>query len=128
MRPERSAQALAMIAAATLLLLASTAPAGAAEAESNSSIDIAVDCNTSAAQFHASNETRYVASVTVVDISPTQVSSVRQTRIVAGNATVTSERRGDVIAAFASTETLGDNETVSVKRVCEPANETNAAC
>lgn len=127
MQAERSAHALVMAIAVAVLLLAISGPAGATDTAENSTVSVEVNCSTSVAQFNASEQSHYVAGVTVVDISPTQVTTVRQTRSVTGNATVTAQTQGDVVAGFASTEIFGGNETVSEKRLCQRTNETETA-
>jgi predicted transcriptional regulator len=127
MEAERSAHALVTAIAITVLVVAISGPAGAAEPEQNATVSVEVNCTASAVQFNASEQTHYVASVTVVDISPSQVSTVRQTRTVSGNGTLSAPKQGDVVAGFASTEIFGGNETIPEKRLCKSTNETAAA-
>lgn len=103
MQAERSTHALVMGVAVSVLLLAISGSAGATQTAENSTISVEVNCTSSAVQLSASEQTNYVASVTVVDISPTQVTTVRQMRTVTGNATVTPGSQGDVLAGASGT-------------------------
>lgn len=114
--PQRRRLATAAIALAVVLVGAPPAAASPA-ADANETIDIDLNCTDGTVQFTASNDTEYVASLTAVNMSATTVTTVRQTRTVSGNVTFTASS-ADVYGAFASSGTLGNEDTVSEIQVC----------
>lgn len=89
--------------------------------------EIEVDCEAGEVRFVAAEDTDYVAKVSVIELSATGTSTSSSTMTLSGNETVSVESDG-IVAAFASTDDLGDDRTVSVLRNCSPfgadANET----
>lgn len=106
---------LAVILAVGLLATGSGSATASGE---NVTIETTIDCETGNVTFTAPAETRYTASVTLVNISATSVTSSRVTKTTHGNTTFTTGPPADVVAAFASPGMLGDNATVSEIRYC----------
>ncbi|WP_435175393.1 hypothetical protein [Halorussus sp. AFM4] len=88
---------------------------------------IEIDCEDEEVRFVASEDTEYVGKVSVIELSASGTSTSSSTMTLAGNETVSVEGDG-VVAAFASTDDLGDDRTVSAIANCSPfgteSNET----
>lgn len=83
---------------------------------------IRIDCAENRANFTAAEGTEYVAKVSVAAVSPAQTSTRSVSRTLAGNATVSFDQEG-LVVAFASTGALGDDRTVSAMRDCGGSGE-----
>lgn len=80
---------------------------------------IRIDCAENDVQFTGVEGREYVAKVVVVAVSPTRSSTRSVTHTLEGNATISVDEEA-LVAAFASTGEIGDNQTVSVIRNCSP--------
>ncbi|NHN59577.1 MULTISPECIES: hypothetical protein [Halorussus] len=81
--------------------------------------DIEVDCEGDEVRFVADEDTEYVGKVSVIELSTTGTSTSSSTMTLAGNETVSIDGEA-IVAAFASTDDLGGDRTVSVIRNCSP--------